>query len=91
MVKKIEIEIIIKYYYMISVLLLALSAASQVNLVNVTMKVTITNNRSTYCAGDNIAYVVSINNPAGIPYFNYTGNGPTRYSVEFRGAPNQAL
>lgn len=72
---------------MISVLLLAFSAASQVNLVNVTMKVIITNPKTTYCAGDNIAYVVSLNNSAGIPYFNSTGNGPTRYSVEFRGAP----
>lgn len=73
---------------MISAFLLALTTASQVNFVNVTIKATITNPRTTYCAGDNIAYVVSINNPAGIPYFNSTGNGPTRYSVEFRGAPS---
>lgn len=65
---------------MIYVLLLVLSAASQVSLVNVTMKTTITNHKTTYCAGDNILYVVSLNNPVGIPYFNHTGSGPIRYS-----------
>jgi hypothetical protein len=74
-------------FKMISALVLALSVASQVVFVNVTITAKISNPKATYCAGETIDYVVALNNPDGIPYYNSTGNGATEYSVEFRGAP----